>query len=52
VPLDGAVRIALSAVRTEDVPRLVNGLVDAIDLGVRRHSGVRGLLDARKKRAG
>jgi len=52
VPLDGAVRIALSAVRTDQMVRLVNGLVDAIDLGVRRHSGVRGLLDARKKRVG
>lgn len=44
VPLEGAVRIALSAVRDTDLPRLAGALARAIERGGRRYSGVRGLV--------
>ncbi|HET6331769.1 MAG TPA: pyridoxal phosphate-dependent aminotransferase [Polyangiales bacterium] len=43
VPLEGAVRIALSAVRSDDLPRLVTALARAVERGGRRYSGVRSL---------
>ena len=49
VPLEGAVRIALSAVHSDDVPRLVTALARAVERGGRRYSGVRGLRETQRE---
>lgn len=45
VPLEGAIRIALSAVCSSEVAQLAGALVDAIEGNMRRYSGVRGLIE-------